>query len=108
MRTKRILWLTLFLIVFAMPAAAEELQQIPADTTQAEPVPAPPDRTYNVDCYLGNPNDGKNLGTLTVPSASDAGPACNATFFDCNGNCYGCITDLDNSCMNKSGEILSR
>jgi len=65
------------------------------------------DSGYSVDCYLGNPNQNRNIGTITIFDMTSAGSACNSTFIDCDGKCVGCVTDFDldgTVCFDKNGK----
>ena len=53
------------------------------------------DRSYDVACYIGNPNNNNNIGTITIFDLNSAGAACNATFINCQGKCVGCVNDFD-------------
>jgi len=53
------------------------------------------DSSYEVACYIGNPNNNKNIGSITVFDISSAGAACNATFINCQGKCVGCVNDFE-------------
>jgi hypothetical protein len=53
------------------------------------------DSTYDVTCFIGNPNSNRNIGTITVSDISSAGAACNATFINCQGKCVGCVNDFE-------------
>lgn len=48
-----------------------------------------------VSCYKGNLDEGNNVGTVTVTKPEDAGPSCNSTYYDCQGQCLGCFPDKD-------------
>jgi len=102
--------LAVFLVFMALPALADDaLPGIPSgDSSAAMPVDPDQGKTFNVDCYLGNPSEGRNLGTLTVTQVSEAGPACNSTFGDCNDKCYGCITDGNSVCVDRFGSKYQR
>lgn len=70
-----------------------------------------PDRTLNVTCYLGNPNDGQTLGSITVSNPADAGTLCNSLNYSCRGRCFGCYSDFDLSedvCVDASGRKYLR
>ena len=105
-RTASILTALLFM---ALPALADDLPQMPSTDTRST-IPEDPAVTqiYQVDCYLGNPSAGKNLGSLNVTSVKEAGPACNSTFYDCHDGCYGCITSGANICVDKAGTKFQR
>ena len=65
------------------------------------------DKTYDVACYIGNPNNNRNIGTITVSELSSAGAACNATFINCQGKCVGCVNDFDldgTVCYDRNGK----
>jgi hypothetical protein len=67
--------------------------------------------TVSVTCYLGNPNDGQTLGSITVPSPAEAGPSCNSLNYSCRGRCFGCYADFDLSedvCVDSSGRKYLR
>jgi len=67
--------------------------------------------TVSVTCYLGNPNDGQTLGSITVPSPAEAGPSCNSLNYSCRGRCFGCYADFDMSediCVDGSGRKYLR
>jgi hypothetical protein len=67
--------------------------------------------TVSVTCYLGNPNDGQTLGSITVASPAEAGPSCNSLNYSCRGRCYGCYADFDLSediCVDSSGRKYLR
>ncbi len=67
--------------------------------------------TISVTCYLGNPNDGQTLGSITVPSPSEAGSSCNSLNYSCRGRCFGCYADFDLSediCVDASGRKYLR
>jgi hypothetical protein len=67
--------------------------------------------TISVTCYLGNPNDGQTLGSITVPSPSEAGASCNTLNYSCRGRCFGCYSDFDLSedvCVDSSGRKYLR
>jgi hypothetical protein len=53
------------------------------------------DTGYDVTCYIGNPNNNKNIGTITIFDLTAAGASCNATFINCQGKCVGCVNDFD-------------
>jgi hypothetical protein len=102
--------LTVLLVFMAVPALADDaLPSIPSgDTSSSIPVDSTQGKTYAVDCFLGKPSEGRNLGSLMVTSVSEAGPACNSTFGDCNDGCYGCITDGSNICVDRYGSQYKR
>jgi hypothetical protein len=114
--------LTLLLVCLTLPALADDaLPKIPPaaadDTLPKIPsgespsvIPEDPEvgKSYSVTCYLGNPSEGRNLGSLMVTSVTQAGPACNSAFYDCHDGCYGCITDGDNVCVDKYGSKYQR
>jgi hypothetical protein len=105
MPTIKTVILTAFLVCMALPAVADDaLPSIPPEEGSSS-MPVDPNQgvTYSVDCYLGNPSEGRNLGSITVTSESEAGPACNSTFGDCNNQCYGCITGGNNVCVDRFG-----
>lgn len=80
-----------------------------ADTATAMPAEESQGKTFAVDCYQGKPNEGLNLGSLTVTSPTEAGPACNATYYDCHDTCYGCYSGPDGQiCSDKFGSVLKR
>ena len=67
--------------------------------------------TISVTCYLGNPNDGQTLGSITVASPEEAGPSCNSLNYSCRGRCFGCYSDFDLSediCVDSSGRKFLR
>ena len=69
------------------------------------------DQTINVTCYLGNPNDGQTLGSITAPTPSEAGASCNSLNYSCRGRCFGCYSDFDLSediCVDGSGRKYLR
>ena len=81
----------------------------PAENSGAMPVDANQGKAFSVDCYKENPDNGLNLGTLTVTSPTEAGPACNATFYDCQDKCYGCFPGpAGQTCTDNSGSTLKR
>lgn len=114
---KNLCWAVLLLL--ALPAFAEDtrpelqstplenlprLSSIPDSINQSESMVA-------VECYIGNPLNGNRAGSLTANSASQAGSSCNALFFDCQGQCYGCFSDFDFSeeiCVDNAGRKYLR
>jgi hypothetical protein len=97
------------LFCLAVPAVADDtLPQIP-DAEPQSAIPVDPDqgKSYQVDCYLGSPNEGQNIGSLTVTGKNEAGPACNSTY-DCKHNCYGCVNDGSNVCFDWLGGAYQR
>jgi hypothetical protein len=110
MLTRTVAITLLLLLASCLPVFADEpLPTIPPDQGTT-PMPTDPavGRSYSVDCYLGNPSEGRNLGSLAVTSVTEAGPACNSTYYDCQGKCYGCITDGDNVCVDNVGSKFQR
>jgi hypothetical protein len=110
--------LRLFLLIgvfAALPAwGADTLPQLPASGSGSLPtvnMVAMPDQTLTVTCYLGNPNDNQNLGSITVNSPASAGPTCNSFNYACQGRCFGCYADFDMSddvCVDNSGRKYLR
>jgi hypothetical protein len=100
---------TLF-VFMALPAVADEpLPKIPqSDTRATMPMDENQGKALTVDCYIGNPNEGRNLGTIIVTSEAEAGPACNQTYCDCQNRCYGCLTEGSTVCYDRSGKKFSR
>jgi hypothetical protein len=99
------------LVSLAIPAFADDdsLPGVPPDQdSSAPPVDPAQGQSYSVDCYLGNPQDGRNLGSLTVTSVTEAGPACNSTYYDCHDGCYGCITGGESICLDRFGSKYQR
>ncbi len=106
---------TLFLCVAAAwgDDALPSLQSTPLPSMSEAPmtVITPSEVSLSVTCYLGNPLNNNTLGGIMVTSAESAGPTCNAMFFACKGNCYGCYADLDLSediCANNAGKKFLR
>jgi hypothetical protein len=69
------------------------------------------DQAFSVTCYLGNPNDGQTLNSITVYSPSEAGTSCNSLNYACRGRCFGCYSDFDLSediCVDASGRKYLR
>jgi len=97
--------LTVLLVGMTLPALADDaLPDMPSgDSSSSIPVDSNQGKTYTVDCFFGKPSEGRNLGSLMVTSLTEAGPACNSTFGDCNNGCYGCLTDGSNICMDRYG-----
>jgi len=110
MLTMKTALLTVLLVGMTLPALADDaLPSIPSgDSSSSIPVDSSQGQTYAVDCILGKPGEGRNLGSLMVTSVSEAGPACNSTFGDCNDGCYGCITDGSNVCVDRYGSKYQR
>lgn len=107
----------IFLLLAALPASGQDnlpavqSGQLPSLSAQPLSVVTLSDKTYSVECFLGNPSQKQNLGRLTVTSATDAGPACNSMYFSCKGGCYGCFSDFDYSdelCVDNSGRKYLR
>lgn len=53
------------------------------------------DTSYDVTCYIGNPSNNNNIGTIMISDLTSAGAACNATFINCQGKCVGCVNDFE-------------
>ena len=110
MLTMKTVALAVILVCMALPVAADEFQSgFPTgDVSGAMPVDPDQGKSYSINCYLGNPDDGRNLGSLTVTSVTEAGPACNSTFGNCNDSCYGCLTDGSGVCVDRFGSKIQR
>ena len=108
------------LMLIAFPAlGADNLPTLPSSGSGGLPtlssgslsVTAMPDQNLSVTCYLGNPNDGKSLGGITVNGSALAGPTCNSLNYVCQGRCFGCYADFDMSediCVDVSGRKFIR
>ena len=108
------------LMLIAFPAlGADNLPTLPSSGSGGLPslssgslsVNAMPDQNLSVTCYLGNPNDGKTLGGITVNGSAMAGPNCNSLNYVCQGRCFGCYSDFDMSediCVDVSGRKFIR
>lgn len=69
------------------------------------------DRSLTATCYIGNPNNNQNLGSIVVTSPEAAGPACNSFYYNCQGRCFGCYSDFDLSediCVDPAGRKFIR
>lgn len=133
---KKLLWMAL-LLGLAVPVLAEEpLPALPPEQESAEamrssvdealpqlqpstlPTLPPADVTsvtpntmVSVTCFIGNPNNEDEVGSLGIFSAAQAARSCNETFFDCRGKCYGCYLDFDYGeevCMDAAGKKYLR
>ncbi len=49
--------------------------------------------TIDVSCFKGNLDAGNYIGSLTVSSPQNAGRRCNSVYYDCQGECLGCLVD---------------
>ncbi|MBP7529318.1 MAG: hypothetical protein KA801_15435 [Syntrophorhabdaceae bacterium] len=69
------------------------------------------DEDIAVGCYLGSMDQYEQVGTIDVfnPSTNAVG-LCNATYWDCNGQCWACWTDSDGEavCKDLSGRQFNR
>lgn len=53
------------------------------------------DENIEVSCYKGNIDEGNYIGNLTVHDPQNAGHDCNLEYYDCKGQCVGCLIDSD-------------
>ena len=89
-------------------APPAQLPSLSASNLNMAPVS---DKTLSATCYLGNPKNNQTLGNITVYSAAEAGINCNALFYSCKGQCFGCFSDFDLSqdiCVDSSGRKFLR
>jgi hypothetical protein len=77
---------------------------IPVNPVHAE------DESIEVSCYKGNLDEGSYIGNLTVNDPRNAGHDCNLEYYDCKGECVGCLTDSDSKqvCYDDSGTKLAK
>jgi len=111
MAIRKLFFLVFVVLCMNVNAFADDMQitDPPQENSGAMPVDENQGKTYAVDCYQGNPETGLNRGNLTVTSPSEAGPACNATFYDCQDKCYGCYYGPDGKiCADKNGSLFQQ
>jgi hypothetical protein len=69
------------------------------------------DEDVPVSCYLGSQDQYQEMGTIDVlnPSRNAVG-LCNATYWDCNSQCWACWDDSEAGtvCKDGSGRQFSR
>lgn len=78
-----------------------------ASGVNVPPARADIDRMYSVSCYIGNPGNNRNIGSIQISDITSAGPLCNATFPVCEGKCVGCVNDFDldgTVCYDRNGK----
>jgi hypothetical protein len=77
---------------------------IPVKPARAE------DESIEVSCFKGNLDEGSFIGNLTVNDPRNAGHDCNLEYYDCKGECVGCLTDSDSKqlCYDDSGTKLTK
>lgn len=71
----------------------------------------PADESIDVTCYKGNTEEGNQVGNVTVTNPTDAGQACNSTYYDCDGKCIGCYYDQNQGktfCFNNAGDNVAK
>lgn len=117
--TVRSLLLAGFLLTAVSASGGDNLPTLPASGPGGLPtlsssnlnMATMAEQTLSVTCYLGNPNDGNNLGSITVNSPAAAGPTCNSFNYSCQGRCFGCYADFDLSedvCVDSAGRKYIR
>jgi hypothetical protein len=77
------------------PACAED-----ADTPQIQ-----------INCYKETRDAGNYKGKISVSKPEYAGQSCNSTFYDCDGKCFGCYFDKDQSkpvCYDNAGIVINK
>jgi len=106
------LFLSAGVLLAALPAwGSDALPQLPSGGQQNIASVSSIPQTLTVTCYLGNPNDGNNLGSITVNNPAAAGPTCNSFNYSCQGRCFGCYADFDMSddvCVDNFGRKYLR
>ena len=111
MKKQLVLFIAGLVVCMSVPALADDsgADVAPPDSVAAMPVDGDQGKSYAVNCYQGKPDEGLNLGSLTVTAPSEAGPACNATYYDCHDKCYGCFSGPDGqTCTDNFGGTLKR
>jgi hypothetical protein len=81
--------------VAVKPACAED-----SDTPQIQ-----------INCFKENRDAGNYKGKISVSKLEYAGQSCNTTFYDCDGKCFGCYFDEDQSkpvCYDNTGTIINK
>ena len=63
-----------------------------------------------VSCYVGDPDNSVNLGSVEVFIITNGPNVCNHVFADCNGNCTACYINKDSlqSCIDSTGRQYIR
>jgi hypothetical protein len=87
------------------------LERLPDAGSSPVSVSTISEQTITVTCYMGNPNDGQTMGSITVAAPEAAGPSCNSLNYSCRGRCFGCYSDFDLSedvCVDSSGRKYLR
>ncbi len=111
MEIRKIILLSSAFLCLTLPAFADDSPAVVStqDNSGAMSVDETQGKTYAVDCYQGNPETGLNRGSLTVTSPSEAGPACNSTYYDCQDKCYGCFYGANGRiCADRNGSTYQR
>jgi hypothetical protein len=91
--------ITSLIIATVLAAVLIQVNQVQAD-----------DEKIEVACYRGNLDEGNFIGNLTVNDPRNAGHDCNLEYYDCKGECVGCLTDSDSKqvCYDDSGTKLAK
>jgi hypothetical protein len=68
------------------------------------------EETVTVSCFKGNLDEGNFIGSLTVTSPQDAGRSCNSFYYDCQGECMGCVTNPNGFqvCYDNEGKKITK
>jgi hypothetical protein len=65
----------------------------------------------SLSCYKGDKDNSILIGEIADADLKEAADACNTTYGDCNGECYGCYLDENLSgeiCVDSDGRTFTR